>query len=319
MGIQIDELPHSCGSKRGLKVFAQDDGSVDGYCFVCGKREDHPYGEPRKLEDLPKRKEKTPEQIAAEIAEVQGYQVFDLPHRKLRETTLNKFGAKISVSEIDGTTPTAIYWPVTKGGKLCGYHVKSLDKSFSPYNIGDTKGADLLNWENARQSGAYKLIVTEGPEDMASVDRIFELHGDKAYHPAVVSLPHGASSAKKALGAKADEIGRLFKEVILCFDDDPAGRKAVEGAMVVLPGAKSVILPAKDANAALVEGKAKAAYTAISFQAAAPKNTSLVFGSSLHESSREPAKYGYLSWPWPKMNDALRGIRSGETIYLGAG
>jgi len=159
---------------------------------------------------------------------VDGYQVFDIPQRKLRASTLNKFDAKISVSEKDGTTPTAIYWPVTKKGKVCGYHIKSLDKKFSPYNIGDTSDCDLINWENAKGSGAYRLVITEGPEDMASVDRIFELHGDDKYPLAVCSLPHGASSAKKVIGRHAEEIRRLFKEVVLCYDNDDAGRLAVE-------------------------------------------------------------------------------------------
>lgn len=318
-GIQIDQLPHDCGTKKGLKVFAQEDGSVDGYCFACSTVVKDPYGDNRAVVDVPKRREKTEVEIQAEIAEVEGYQILDLPQRKLRARTLEKFNARVSVSEKDGKTPTAIYWPVTKDRKLTGYHVKILDKSIPPYNIGDTRDCDLLNWESAKASGAYKLIVTEGPEDMASVDRIYEMYGDPDYHPAVVSLPHGVSSARKVLSKHAEDIRRIFKEVILCFDDDKAGKEGVQKAMLVLPHAKSVTLPTKDANGALMEGRAKAAYNALAFQASVPKNTSLVFGEALHDKAREPAKFGELSWPFPRMNKALRGIRYGETIYLGAG
>ena len=318
-GIQIDALPHSCGTKKGLKVFAQDDGAVTGYCFACSTFVKDPYGEERRVDDMPKRKEKSPEEIALEIAEVTSYPVVSVAARRLRESTLEKFGAHVSMSETDGTTPTAIYWPVTKDGKHTGYHVKVLDKSCPPYNIGDTRDCDLINWENAKASGAYRLIVTEGPEDMASVDRIYEMHGDPEYHPAVVSLPHGASSARKVLTKHAEDIRRLFKEVILCFDDDEAGRRAVEKAMLALPHAKSAKLPTKDANQALMEGKAKAAYNALAFHAEVPKNTTLVFGQDIHEKAREPARFGELSWPFPRLNKATRGIRLGETIYLGAG
>jgi twinkle protein len=318
-GIQIDQLPHECGTKKGLKVFAQDDGSINGYCFACDTFVPHPYGAPRVAEDLPKRREKTLAEIQQELAEVDGYPVVDVPVRKLREKTLSKFGAKVSMSEKDGVTPTAIYWPVTKAGKLTGYHVKVLDKSLAPFNIGDTRDCDLLNWENAKASGAYRLIITEGPEDMASVDRIYEMHGDADYHPAVVSLPHGSSSAKRVLTKHAEDIRRIFKEVILCFDDDAAGHKAVQNAMLVLANAKSVKLPTKDANQALVEGKAKAAYNAMAFHAEVPKNTSLVFGELIHDKAREPAKFGELSWPFERMNRQLRGVRYGETIYVGAG
>ena len=318
-GVQIDALPHSCGTKRGLKIFAEDDGSLSGWCFACSTFVRDPYGDGRTVDTLPKRKEKTEEEIAAEIAEVSSYPIVSVAERKLRSSTLEKFGAHVSMSEKDGITPTAIYWPVTKGGKHTGYHVKVLDKSCPPYNIGDTRDCDLLNWENAKSSGAYRLIVTEGPEDMASIDRIYEMHGDAEYHPAVVSLPHGAASAKKVLTKHSEDIRRLFKEVILCFDDDEAGHRAVEKAMLALPHAKSAKLPTKDANQALMEGKAKAAYNALAFHAEAPKNTRIVTAVEIHEIAKEPAKFGELSWPWAKMNDDLRGIRLGETIYLGAG
>lgn len=318
-GQQIDALPHSCGTKRGLKVFKQEDGAINGYCFSCGTFVQHPYGEEITLENIPKRKEKTPEDIQREIVEVQTYQVLDVEKRKLRKEVLSVFDAKVSVSEVDGVTPTAIYWPVTKDEKLTGYHVKSIDKSFSPFAIGDTRSADLLNWSVAKTSGAYKLIITEGPEDMASVYRVFQMHGKDEYMPAVVSLPHGAASAKKVLGKHSEMINSLFKEVILCFDNDKAGQKAVEDAVSVIPKAKVAKLPVKDANEGLVNGQAKAVYNALAFQAEPPKTTSLVFGSTLHTIAREPAKFGELSWPFKTMNEATRGIRYGDTIYLGSG
>jgi len=168
------------------------------------------------------------------------------------------------------------------------------------------------------------LIITEGPEDMASVHSIFELHGDKddtgklKYPVAVCSLPHGASSARKVLTKHAEDIRRFFKEVVLCFDDDDAGHEAVKKAMMILPEAKSVTLPTKDANQALMEGKAKAAYNVLAFRATVPKNTRIVKAGDIHEAAKQPATFGQLSWPWRQMNQDLRGIRFGETIYLGA-
>lgn len=318
-GVQIDKLPHSCGSKQGLKVFAEEDGGVTGFCFSCQTFVKDPYGDGRSVKDVPKRKEKTEEEIQTEIAEVETYPIIAVATRKLRQSTLEKFQAHVSVSEADGMTPTAIYWPVTKAGKKTGYHVKVLDKSCPPFNIGDTRDAELLNWVNAKSSGAYRLIVAEGPEDMASIDRMYEMYGDPAYHPAVVSLPHGASSARKVLTKHAEDIRRLFKDVVLCFDDDDAGNLAVEKAMLALPTAKAVKLPTKDANQALMDGKAKAAYSALAYHAEAPKNTRIISAAEVHDKAKEPAKFGELSWPWKGMNDDLRGIRLGETIYLGAG
>ena len=92
-GVQIDALPHSCGTKRGLKVFAEDDGSLSGWCFACSTFVRDPYGDGRTVDTLPKRREKTEEEIAAEIAEVSSYPVVSVAERKLRASTLEKFGA----------------------------------------------------------------------------------------------------------------------------------------------------------------------------------------------------------------------------------
>src|SRR5690606_6297690 len=40
--------------------------------------------------------------------------------------------------------------------------------------------------------------------------------------------------------------------------------------------------------------------------------------SALYEAGRQQAQWGK-SWPWEKLTDLTRGIRTGETYYLGAG
>jgi twinkle protein len=328
-GKQLNKLPHKtdkCNSRQGLAVFLREDGDIDGYCFSCGTYIRHPYGDEKDkafVEKLVVSNTKSEEQIASEMAEVSGYPIVDVPSRKLRADLLNEFGAHTSMSEEDGTTPTAIYWPVTKDGELVAYHVKGLiknaeGKSFV-YNLGKAKDADLLNWENARSSGAYRLIITEGPEDMASVRAIYKLYGDDNYQPAIASLPAGVLSAKRVLTKHAEEIKRSFKEVVLCFDNDDPGQRAVQDVMQILPNAKNVLLPRKDANQCILDGVKKAAFNQLAFKALAPKNTRIVFAESLHEAARKPAEWGEFSWPWEGVNQATRRIRAGETIYVGAG
>jgi len=321
MSFVVDRIPHTCGTKRGLIVYGEDDGTTNGYCFSCGEFVEHPYGEPKLVKDLPKPPMKTPAEIQSEIAEIDGYPCVDVPERKLREANLNVFGVKIGMSESDGVTPREMYFPLTREGKLVGYQVKTV--GLGEYNkvwaVGDCKDVDLFNWEAAKKSGAYRLIVTEGMPDSVAVHRIFEMYGKAEYFPAIVSLPYGAGRARQSLQKQAKEIKNLFKEVYFCFDNDEPGRKAVEQGMLAIPYAKSVTLPEKDANECLMQGKAKAAYTALSFRAETPKNTRLITSSDIHEKAKQPAKFGELTWPWKQMNDDLRGIRLGETIYLGAG
>lgn len=103
-----------------------------------------------------------------------------------------------------------------------------------------------------------------------------------------------------------------------CFDHDAPGDKAIEAACRVFPDATVITLPCKDANECLIEGKAKAAHKAVTFNAAVAKNTRLVWGYSVHEAAKEVAKWG-LSTPWDALTQMTRGWRFGETYYLGAG
>lgn len=319
MGICIDKLPHHCGTRKGLQVFANEDGKVNGYCYSCATFVANPYGEEKTVDDIGLPKPKTEKEIQAEIAEIKGYPVVDLKHRKLRARDLEPFGIKVGLSEEDGKTPTQVFFPMAKDGKLTGYYVKTTSKPSHTWSVGDVKKADLFGWSEARSTGAYRLIITEGLEDAVAVAKIYATYGDEKYTPAVVSLPNGTNSVKICLTKHADEIKRGFKEVILCFDDDESGRRATEEAMLILPKAKVVVLPCKDANDCVIEGKQKAAYKALSFDAHIPKNTRIVMGEDLHAIAREPTPYGELTYPYPSMNKFMRNIRYGETIYIGAG
>jgi twinkle protein len=318
----LDKLPHSCGTKRGLQVFARDDHTVDGFCFSCGTYVRHPYGDERKSDTLPQPKVKTEEEIKEELYEVETYPTLSIESRKLRSDVLEYFNVKTSVSESDGKTPTAAYYPYTKKGKITGYRIKSLDGSKKFYSIGDLKDVDLFGWEQAVKKGAKRLIITEGEDDAIALTKIIEKNTKeqyKEYMPVVVSLTHGSGSAKKCLTRMKNEIRKHFKEVVLCFDQDDPGEKAVREAMLVLPDAQVANLPCKDAQECLAEGRSRAAYTAVTFNIQEAKNTKLVFGSDLHEEARKEPTWGDLSWPWKKLNDTTRGIRYGETIYIGAG
>lgn len=214
-----------------------------------------------------------------------------------------------------------MYFPQEKRGKLVGYYVKTLSEPSFTWSIGDVKGADPFGLDRALRSGAYRLIITEGLEDAISVEKIYKTHSkpaDKDWHPAIISLPNGVNSVA-SLAEHADILTKTFKEIVLCYDDDDPGREAVEDTLVILPQALSVTLPEKDANECVLRGAQEAAYKVLRYGATTPKNTRLINLSDLHMEAREPTPWGELSWPWEKMNDMLRGVRYGETIYVGSG
>lgn len=320
-GVCIDKLPHSCGTRQGLQVYANPEtGKVDGFCFSCKKRVANPYGEEKTIDDVDLPKPKTPEEIEAEIAEIDGYPVVDIRQRRLRAKYLEEFGIKIAMSEKDGVTPSAMYFPMHVKGKLSGYYVKTLSEPKYTWSIGEVKGAEPFGWQRAKDSGAYKLIIVEGKEDAVAVEAIFDIEGDAKYKPAVISLPNGVNSVKSSLGQVADIISRNFKEVVLCFDDDKAGKEATAEAMLIIPQATVAQLPEKDPNDCIVKGKVKAAHKALAFNNHKPKNTRLIRANKdFHMLARTPTAYGELTWFSPTLQKLTRGVRLGETVYEGAG
>ena len=323
MGACIEKLAHECGSRDGLQVFEGEDGAYNGYCYSCGTYVDDPYKNKPAGYKPPKAIHKTPEEIKAELEEVRDYACHALPKRKLRKESLEYFGYKAAVDMADGVTPTLIYRPYynIESGKLTGYKVKSLH-SGKAWSIGEQKDVHLFGWKQALATGAKRIIITEGEEDAVA---FYQMQKDanrggryEHYNPAVVSLPHGSASAVKDISAVLAEITTHFKEVVLAFDTDEAGRVACKSVVErVLPEAKVATLPCKDANECLTEGKSKACIQSIVFQAAVPKNTRIVWGEDVHEAAKVPAQFG-VSWPWVKTSDLTRGIRKGETIYIGA-
>ena len=319
----VEKLPHrtdKCNSASGLQVFQKEDGTYDGYCFACGTYVSDPYHDKPK-DYKPQAIVKSKEEIEAEIKEVGAYQTVALPDRKLKKEYLEYFGVKIGLSESDGETPVTHYYPYRIGEELIGYKVRLIENK-RMWAIGSTKGADFFGWDKAVQTGGKKLFVTEGELDAVALFQIFKEQNKGTqyaeYNPAIVSLSNGAGGASRQFAKMLPEIRKYFKEIVLVFDNDSPGKQATEDVLKLAPDALVATLPSKDANQCVIDGRNKAAYNACQFNAQKPKNTRLVSGNDLHESSKEPPQYG-ISWPWEHITKATRGIRLGETIYIGAG
>jgi len=323
MGQCLVKTAHSCGTRNGLQVYEQEDGSLDGFCWSCNKYVANPLGVGKTIHDIPKheRLAKSAEEIQAELDEIGECGIVDLEDRRLRAAALDYYGIKVGYDRADGKTLKFLYFPYIAKARLQSYKVKLIEgKKF--WSVGDQSKVDLFGWQQAKESGAKRLVITEGELDAVALKVIFDTYEKAEYRdfiPAVCSLPHGAGSAHKDIARLAPEITKFFKEVSFCFDDDEPGHQATEECLKIFPGATVVNLPCKDANECIIKGKGKAAFQAAKWRAEVKKNTRLVFGEDLHEEAREVAKRGELTWPWEKLNDITRGIRYGETIYIGAG
>lgn len=316
----VEKIAHSCGSGDGLQVFLKDNGTYDGFCFSCNKYVPNPY-EDKPAGYKPQVILKTKEQIEEEIAGIIEFPCIDLPDRKLRKESLDYFGIKVGVSQQDGHTPVSHYYPYYREGELIGYKVRLIEDK-RMWAIGTTKLSDLFGWNQAIIAGGKKLFITEGELDAVALFQIMKDHNKGTQYadlcPAIVSLSNGAGGAVKELLRVLPEIRKIFKEIVLVFDTDVPGKKAAEDVAKVIPDVLIASLPSKDANQCLLDGRSKACYNAVQFNSSKAKNTRLVSGDDLHESAKEPPVYG-VSWPWKSITEATRGIRLGETIYLGAG
>ena len=321
MSAFIEHIAHEeCGSSDALAVYADNEGGFSGYCWSCDTYVQDPYGDNPPKDKSPKKK--TEEEIQQEINEIGELPVVDVPSRQLRASSLDHYGIKVGLSEQDGRTPVLRYYPYTKDGVITGYKVKLDTPEGKKMWVVGSLGSELFGWQQALRTGAKKLFITEGEDDAAALHQALrdKQAGTKwaEYVPAVVSLTRGAASAKRDLSEHLPAIRANFKEVILVFDQDEAGRQAAEDAATIYPTACSVTIPGKDANDCVINGRSMALASAVLFKASVAKNTRLVSASDLYDAGRAQPEPG-LSWPWQGLTSLTRGIRMGETVYLGAG
>lgn len=313
MTVCVEKRPHSCGSRQALQIFYNpEEDNYTGYCFSCKEFIKDPYGE----EKPEPPKEKTKEEIEELLKEIKSYPTVSIESRKLSKTSLEAMGVKTSLSEVDGETPTAMYFPMTKKGTVTGYYVKTLGKKSFVFSIGDVKKCDPFNIINC--NGAHTLVITEGLPDAVAINQIFRKHSQNDdYFPDICSLRNGVNSVKSL--ANFSRKFKEYKKVVLAFDMDEPGQNAVKEALQIIPTAVVACLPSKDANDCILEGKTKAAYTAIAFNSSPAKTSRVLRGDNLYLLAREPTPPGELTWPFPSLNKLTRQIRFGETIYIGAG
>ena len=130
----------------------------------------------------------------------------------------------------------------------------------------------------------------------------------------MVSLPHGAAGARKDIQKQIPFL-QGYKEIILFFDKDEAGKRATEQVAAVLPqGTVKIAHLAndyKDASDALQAGDADAIRRAI-WDAKPYEPDGIVSAKSLLEAVTTPSPPCNHSYPFPGLQSMTHGIRYGE-------
>ena len=193
---------------------------------------------------------------------------------------------------------------------LRGFKTKSKLKEFK-YEGTTT---DTLFGQSLIPTTGKLIIVYEGELDAAS--------GWEAYpNWAHVSLPHGAASAKKDI-QKQLQLFQGYKEIILFFDKDEAGKKATESVASLLPSGRVKIAhladPYKDASDALQAGDSEAIRKAI-WNASPYQPDGIVDGKSLLDLVTNPSPPCDFVYPFQGLQAMTHGCRYGELTVITAG
>jgi twinkle protein len=280
-----------CGSSDAKGVY--DDGHT--FCFAC---ETHTKGTG---EEAPAAKKR-----AKNLLPMGDFRA--LLSRKITQETCQHLG--YFVTRWKGqTVQVACYY--NEHNEMVAQKLRTKDKDF--VWIGEAKGRDVLPFgAHAWPHTGRKIVVTEGEIDALSMSQV---QGNKW---PVVSIPTGAGAGVRKYFARHREYFDGFEEVVLMFDMDEPGREAAEAAAEVLgKRAKVAMLPLKDPNEMLVEGRTDELVTAM-WKAKDYRPENIVEIGELKDSVIREPQWG-LSWPYPRLTEATFGIRLGELYALGAG
>lgn len=277
-----------CGSHDAATLY--DDGHT--YCFSC-----HHTEFPKEGEDVAKHA----------IIPHEDMEFKTLRARGLTAETCERYGYYVTKTQL-GTVQVAEY--CDDDGSVLFQKLRTKDKKFYLNGTSAYRFFGQHLFHNGK-----KLVITEGEIDCLTVS---QMGGNKW---PVVSLPHGCTSAKRTFKENLEWL-ESFDEVIVMFDMDAQGRKAVEDVQGMLSPHKLKIadLPEKDANACLVAGKGDAIIQAI-FTAKEYRPDGIINAADIEDEffsdDTESQCYDY---PWCKgLKSITKGLRKGELVMLTAG
>lgn len=296
----------NCGSSDGNSLFS--DGHT--YCYVCEKwtKGDNTDVESRRRGGNSKMSSPKGMELLQWEANEGRYNA--LTKRRISKEICEKAGYWIG--KLNGETVQIANYR-DQNGEIISQKIRAANKEFA------TRGkhkSDSLYLKHL-WSGGKRIVITEGEIDALSV---MQVQGGKW---PVVSLGSGAQVAKKTLSANYEYLDQ-FEEIILMFDMDEAGRKAVEEAAPVLPAGKVkvAVLPYKDTNECLVNGDTEAIINQI-FNANPWVPDGVVSAASMKERVQKHLEtaesVGLLFDGCDGLNERTLGTRGGEVVMVTSG
>lgn len=301
--------------KTGNHLILFEDGG--SYCNRCGHKGNWKDDGIKPVE----RKPVTDSELKEIIQEFNSCDVKAYTKRKIKKTTVERYGCRVGCSPSDRSSVGSYLLPYhTSDGKLTGYKVRLVDeKKF--WNMGRPKDAALFGQQLLPKGNFKKLYICESAMDAMSVYQAikesWKAKGISA-EPWVVGLPHGTGCAIDVLNLNKDVIDRAG-ELILVMDNDKAGQECVEKIASLYPNSKTVTLTDyNDPNDMLMAGKSDELSKLVQFSAVDYKLDGMSDIADLAEEICTPPEMGR-SFPWKSMTDLTYGERSQQIIGIASG
>lgn len=159
------------------------------------------------------------------------------------------------------------------------------------------------------------IIITEGEFDAMAIYEANQEHQ-------AVSIPLGAQGASSFI-KKHLELLLLFKEVILWFDNDDAGKAALQKVKEFIPFGKFKYIQGiqgfKDANDILLHESGIKLIADLIDNSSEITPPGINFGHQIDFKALGVADPVGATLPFPKVNELIRGLKKGRLYVIGAG
>ena len=279
------------------------------------------------------------------VEDVLKLQSKDVPERNIRKEILEKFNVKVAVSEQDGKTPIAVYFPsYNQKGKIVGYSKQDLTKPKEEKGhwscVGSVSinnklfGQQLAEQQNRKRNN---LTITEGQWDCISVYQslVDNVKGTRfeGIEPLVVSIPMGTANAVESI-LHNEAYVKSHDAMTIFFDDDHCtpseiqkkimkgheAREAVANALVGSGLSLFTVSQAdgfKDASDYMQAGRSEDLAKLVQFERRPYTSEKIVKAGDLDlDFLLEPRPEGVYVNSFPKLMDKLHGFRTRELVLL---
>lgn len=306
MNKSVDNKRYSCedcGSSDGVML---DDSDGHTYCFACGTYRNDDTKVYTKIKGVTSNEQpnaNTNYNGQPDITDIDKYPSLGITSRNISSHVTQYFGVKTHQYD----NKPAHFYPY---GDDC-YKVRILPKEFRM--LGKAKklfGQDKFN-------GGRMLVITEGELDALAVAQAC-LDFNKRIYP-VVSIP---SANQLQILLQQREWIRRFDSVIIWFDNDDAGSKAIHEASKIIGFDKVKIVSSdqKDASDLYMKHGAKEV-TNVIWNAQKYNPAGILSGEVIWDKFIE--RQNTESIPYPSclngLNDKLKGMRQGEITLFTSG